>query len=94
MSKPTAWSLNVIRGLHEFMLDDGNPLALAEFAEVSASMMDGYARFVSIGLPEQTIALAMLGATINLYEMFGIRDDLPELLRVMANRIEADSTSN
>jgi hypothetical protein len=94
MSKPTGWSLNVIRGLHEFILDDGNPLALAEFADVSASMMDGYARFVSIGLPGQTIALAMLGATINLYDMFGIRDDLPELLRAMANRLEADDAAH
>jgi hypothetical protein len=93
MTRSTERSLQLIKGLHELILDK-NQLELSDFAEVSASMMEGYARFVSIGVPGQTIALAMLGATVNLYDMFGMRGDLPDILRGMASRIEQESGPN
>ncbi|MBC2665228.1 hypothetical protein H7F51_06835 [Novosphingobium flavum] len=72
------------------LLQNSSSVALSDFTEVSAAMLEGYAKFVRVGLPGQTVALAMLGATINLYEMFGMRGDLPEILRAMASRIEAE----
>lgn len=94
MTRSTKQSLELIKGLHELILENKDPLTLSDFAEVSASMMEGYARFVRIGLPGQTVALAMLGATINLYDMFGMRSDLPDILRGMASRIEAEEGTN
>ena len=69
-------------------MDTNDKLAISELAEVSSLMMEGYARFIGAGVPGQTVALAMLGATINLYDMFDMRADLPDLLRIMAGRIE------
>jgi len=94
MTRSTERSIDLMKGLHELILENSDPLTLSDFADVSASMMEGYARFVRIGLPGQTVALAMLGATINLYEMFGMRSDLPEILRVLASRIEAEEATN
>ena len=53
-------------------------------------MMEGYARFVRLGLPGQTIGLAMLGATINLFDLFDMGADLPHLLRGLADKLEED----
>ena len=55
---------------------------------VSTSLLDGYARLVTTGLRPDAVGLAMLGATVNLYEMFDMSDALPSALRIMAERIE------
>ena len=88
MAEPPERSRKIIEGLHDLLLDENSSLHFADFQEISENMMNGYARFVKLGLPGQTVALAMLGATVNLYEMFGMRDDLPDLLRGLASRIE------
>ena len=69
-------------------------LHFSDFAEVTDTFMEGYARFSRLGLPDQTIALAMLGATINLCDMFGMRNDLPEIYRSLADKIESDRQAN
>jgi hypothetical protein len=66
------------------------PFHFAEFEDVSRSMLNGYARLTQLGLPGETVAHAMLGATVNLYQMFDMHDDLPELLRALALRLEGD----
>ena len=57
-------------------------------------MLDGYVELVRKGKPDQAIALAMMGATLNFYEMFGMLEDLPDFLRSLADRIEDDSLPN
>jgi hypothetical protein len=59
-----------------------------DLIEVSDALLAGYLRFVRQGMPREMVGLAMLGAAINLYEIFDMRANLPQLLRSMANRIE------
>jgi hypothetical protein len=58
------------------------------FAEVSRSFVAGYQNLVAHGLAPESIAAAMLGATVNFYEAFGMSAELPELLRILADRLE------
>ncbi|MBA3055057.1 MAG: hypothetical protein FP826_09010 [Sphingomonadales bacterium] len=94
MAKPPDRSRKVLEELHELLMDNNSSVHFSEFFEISETMMNGYARLVALGHPGQTVALAMLGATINLYEMFGMHEELPELLRVLATRIESKDNPN
>lgn len=73
--------------------DQSDIINFRELVEVSDSLMAGYARFARHGLPSEAIGIAMLGATLNLYDVFGMKDDLPRLLRGLADRIEASPTA-
>ena len=84
------WLLN---RLQDLLIDDSSP-NFNEFAEVSNSFVEGYARFVSLGIPSQTIGLAMLGATVNIYDLFGMGRELPDLLRTLADKLEDDSRTH
>lgn len=59
-----------------------------EMVEVSDLLMAGYARFVRRGMPREMVGFAMLGATMNLYDVFEMRAGLPPILRGLADRIE------
>lgn len=78
----------------EHSIESGNPMPFREFASVSESLMDGYARFVRLGLPGYAVGLAMLGATVNLFELLEIEGELPELLRGLADRIEPETNTH
>ena len=80
------WLLDSLK--HSLMSHD--PMHFQDFLEISDSMMEGYARFIRLGLPGQTIGLAMLGATINLFDLFDMGEDLPHLLRGLADKLEED----
>lgn len=67
--------------------DEALPL-YASFDGVSRDFLEGYRRLVEEGMMPVTVASAMLGATVNLYDMFGMRSDLPAMLRAMADRLE------
>ena len=71
------------------LLAEKDTLHHTDFVAVSEAMMDGYARFVEMGLPKHTIALAMLGGAINLYDLFEMGGDLPGLLRAVADQLES-----
>lgn len=61
----------------------------ASFERVSRDLLDGYRRLVEQqGMLPATVASAMLAATVNLYELFGMKTELPALLRAMADRLE------
>lgn len=94
MSNPHDRSREISETLHELFLDNPDGLTFSDFREISDAMMSGYARFVRLGVPGHTIGLAMLGATINLYDLFEMRSDLPELLRSIAARIEEQGNTN
>jgi hypothetical protein len=72
-----------------YSLDQGGAFPLhTTFEGVSRDFLRGYRRLVEDGMLPVTVASAMLGATINLYEMFGMEADLPGMLRTMADRLE------
>lgn len=64
-----------------------------EMVEVSDALMAGYVRLVRQGMPCEMVGYAMLGATINLYDMFGMPASLPQILRSLADRIEQKKDS-
>jgi len=68
---------------------DESSVHFSDFADVTHSFVDGYTRIVRLGVPEQVVGLAMLGATINLYNLFEMNEELPAILRSLADRIEA-----
>ncbi len=93
MSDPHERSLRLLAMLDRLMKDSSS-LNFSDFRNVSDSMLEGYAHFVRQGMPGETIGLAMLGATINLYDMLGMRGDLPDLLRNLADKLESESSTN
>lgn len=72
----------------EKRFDQCDSMHFRDLVEVSDSLMAGYARFVRQGLPGEMVGVAMLGATINFYDIFEMRSKLPHLLRSLADRIE------
>ncbi|ARU16715.1 hypothetical protein [Croceicoccus marinus] len=62
------------------------------FAHVSKRMLDGYSLLVSSGFRPDAIGMAMLGATVNFYDMLGMREVLPNILRSMADSIDSDDS--
>lgn len=93
MSEPNDQLQFLLDGFQELMNDE-NSHHLSDFMEVSESFTEGYARFVRLGLPCQTIGLAMLNATVNLYHMFGMQQDLPDLFRLLADKIEKENQAH
>lgn len=75
---------------NDHMLADQCSADFLDFAEVAQAFTDGYVRLISNGSPASEIALAMLRATLNVYEMFGLRTELPALFRSLADQIETD----
>ncbi|QIG53204.1 hypothetical protein G6N82_02685 [Altererythrobacter sp. BO-6] len=77
----------------EMFADFGPAGHFRDFNDVSEALMAGYAKLMRQGMPCEMVGFAMLGATINLYDMFGMRASLPELLREAADRIESKTSS-
>lgn len=94
MTDPPDRANRIKEGWYELLLDENSSIPFAEFQEISESMMNSYARFVKVGLPGQTVALAMLGATVNLYQMFDMDEELPPLLRGLATWLENEQKAN
>lgn len=78
------------RGLYDFIVRADRP-HYSDFLAVSQTMMSGYAKFAALGLPRNSIALAMLGGAINLYQLFNLQAELPRLLRSIADFMESES---
>ncbi|WP_296676794.1 hypothetical protein [Novosphingobium sp.] len=94
MKRPKKTVKPAVEGLKSLISDQNSSPHFADFSEISETMVNGYARLVRLGMPGHTVALAMLGATVNLYRMFGLDEELPELLRGLATSIEKDVTTN
>jgi len=65
-----------------------DPLDYRQLGPVSKQLMASYAKVAELGLPPHAVALAMLGATVNLFDAYGLGEQLPELLRATADLIE------
>lgn len=72
----------------ESLVEEDSP-HFREFQQVSEDFLRGYRRFVDLGFPSEAIGRAMLAATINMYTILEIQNQLPELFRKLAERIEA-----
>lgn len=75
-------------------LTDPYTIDFPDFSEVVQAFTDSYARIIHNGSPASDIAMAMLGATMNVYEMFGLRAELPGLFRSLADQIETEKRIN
>lgn len=73
-----------------FVDEDAADPFYTSFEEISQDFLHGYRRLAEEGMVPAMIAHAMLGAAINLYEVFGMTRDLPSLLRGVADRLEYD----
>jgi hypothetical protein len=62
------------------------------FAQVSRTFLSSYNDLVTEGLPPESVAFAMMGATVNFYKLFGMSAELPELLRALADSVQNDPT--
>lgn len=84
-------SQRLLKTLFELFKDESS-LHFSDFIEVSESFIKGYSRFEKLGMPGKTVCLAMLGATLNMFNMLGMADELPHLLRHLADEIEDEGT--
>lgn len=75
--------------IYNLMIDESS-LHFSDFADVADSFVKSYARMVGLGASERAIGLAMLGATVNMYSLFGMEEELPDILRMMADKLEQD----
>ena len=101
MVKPATGRIEEIFKEHPFILnefglsfDRTDSIPYRELASVAESLLAGYARLVERGLPQEAVGAAMMGALMNLYEMFDMQADLPGMLRVLADRIEHDDSGS
>lgn len=72
------------------LVGDGTNPPFEAFAHVSKRMLDGYSLLVQSGFRPEAIGMAMLGATVNFYDMLGMREVLPNILRSIADSIDSD----
>ncbi|MET0179993.1 MAG: hypothetical protein ABW194_05860 [Novosphingobium sp.] len=60
--------------------------------DVANDLLRGYLALIERGHHQRTIAEAMLGATVNLFDVLDLNGELPALLRAIADRVERGST--
>ena len=74
----------------ELSSDHNGEIEFREFSALSVRFFHEYKELMASGLPGQTITLAMLGATLNMYRLFGASEKLPQVLRGIADMIDAN----
>lgn len=77
-------------GLRDF-LSEFHHVDYTEFMEVADLLSMGYERLVRKGMDGQLVAHAMLGATLNLYDLFDVGMELPRFFRELADYIENEA---
>lgn len=77
-----------VRGPMDYLSNFHSGIDFRDFAPVSQQLVASYAKIAQLGLPANTVAAAMLGATLNFYKAFGMSKELPDMLRTMADMIE------
>jgi hypothetical protein len=63
-----------------------------DLAPVAQQLAASYARIAELGMPATAVAAAMVSATLNFYCAYDMTQELPALLRVMADLMEANKT--
>ena len=74
--------------IQALMADNTSGIDYRSFSSISDRFLREYGDLRKDGLAGQTIALAMLGATLNMYSMFGAHRQLPDLLRELADSLD------
>lgn len=78
----------LLSGLLHASDDREGSLHYKECSNISDALLKQYASLVTEGRSGRIIALAMLAATLNVYDMFGLESELPDLFRNLADKIE------
>lgn len=68
--------------------DSSSGMNYRDFTKISDRFLLEYNGLRNDGLAGQTIALAMLGATLNMYSIFGAHHKLPKALRDLADMLD------
>ncbi len=98
MSKSDAREFSAVPASMPWLFEELNGSTKAEetldfrdLLEVSDALMAGYMRLARKGAAKESVGVAMLCAAINIYDVFEMRSELPDLLRGLASRIESDA---
>ena len=62
-----------------------------EMGEVANELLRGYLALIERGHHQSTIAEAMLAATVNLFDVLDLNNEVPALLRTIADRLDKGS---
>lgn len=70
-------------------LAEMNPhLNFRDLAPVTEQFVAGYSQMTLLGLPADTVGTALMGATLRFYGAFDMTEQLPGLLRAVADLLE------
>jgi hypothetical protein len=67
---------------------EDDELQSQEMMTVANDLLRGYLALTQRGYHPRTVAMAMMGATINLFDVLDLNRELPSLLRAIADRVE------
>lgn len=77
------------KAMQELIGSESSTMDFKMMSAVSERFLAEYKLLQNSGLPGQTVALAMLGATVNMYRVLGMEDMLPIMLRELADHLDA-----
>ena len=64
------------------------------FSSISERFIAEYKEIQELGLPGQTVAFAMLCASVNMYALTGSQKVLPQVLRQLADLLDEDKITH
>jgi hypothetical protein len=73
---------------------DGDQLQSEEMMAVANDLLRGYLALTERGYHPRTVAMAMMGATVNLFDVLDLNAELPPLLRAIAERVDEGKTGS
>ncbi len=82
------------QAIQELLDSEDSQIDFRLFSNVSERFLTEYQQLQRQGLPGQTVALAMLYATMNMYALVGSQQLLPQVLRVLADKLDQDGTAH
>ena len=76
--------------LRDILESKGTEIDFKVFSSVSERFVKEYKQLQRHGMPGQTIAIAMLCATMNMFSLLGNEQDLPQILRELADLLDKE----
>lgn len=70
-------------------IDGGKAIDFRDLVEVSDAFAAGYLRLAREGASKRSVGITMLYAAVNVFDLFDMRAELPELLRCLASEIDS-----
>lgn len=72
----------------EEIANSGENPQFRDFMAVSNKVLEGYSDLAKRGFRPEALSLAMVGAVVNFHQMFNMSDQLPDILRGVADRLD------